>query len=82
LIEIERATARGDPGEGPAQAPPDLLDARERCARDRNKCQVDLGKGLPRHINVIGNEGAPLADLIGAGRQHEVIDGELTATLE
>jgi hypothetical protein len=34
---------------------------------------------LARRIDVIGHEGAPVADVIGSGRQHEVIDGELAS---
>ena len=81
-IVVEVAAVRGDPGEGPAHALPDLLDPLERRARDRGKCQVGLLEVLPRRIDMIGDEGAARAEVIGARRQHEVIDGELAAAPE
>jgi hypothetical protein len=36
---------------------------------------------LPRHIDMIGDERAPLAGVIGPRRQHEVIDGQLAAAI-
>ena len=72
---------RGKPWEGPAQAPLDLFDLRERCARDGHKGQVGLRKVLPRRVEVIGHEGAPLADALGAWHEHEMLDRELLAAL-
>ena len=43
---------------------------------------VGVLKVLPRRIDMIGDEGAALAYVIGTRRQHEVIDGELAAALE
>jgi hypothetical protein len=37
---------------------------------------------LPCRVNVIGDERAAAARMVRAGRQHEMIDGELTAAAE
>jgi hypothetical protein len=52
--------------------------AREIAANDRSA----FSKVLPRRIDMIGNEGAPFTDVIGARRQHEVVDSKLATTPE
>src|SRR5271166_2513931 len=37
---------------------------------------------LPRRVDVIGDERAARANMVGARRQHEMIDGELAAAAE
>jgi hypothetical protein len=37
---------------------------------------------LPRCIDVITDEGTAVADVVGSGRQHEVIDGKLAAAVK
>ena len=37
---------------------------------------------LPRGVEVVGDEGAAGADVVRAGRQHEVVDGKLAAPVE
>jgi hypothetical protein len=81
-IEVEVAVVRGDPRKGPSQNPLDLLDPLDRRARDRGKRQVGVPKVLLRSIDMIGDEGASFAHVIGPRRQHEVLDRELAAALE
>jgi hypothetical protein len=52
-------------------------------ARARSgKRQVGMLEMLPRRIDMICDEGAPFANVIGPRRQHEVIDSELAAPFE
>src|SRR5262245_8528679 len=70
---------RGDPGKGPAHTLPDPLDLVERCARDCDEGEIGMLEMLSRRVDVIGDEGAALAQPGGVRRQHEMIDGELAA---
>src|SRR5712664_3441681 len=82
IVKVEIAGDRGDPAKLPAHPLAICLELCDGPARDGDEADIVMLEMLPRAVDLIREQRAAGASLLPIGTEHEVIDDELTASVE
>src|SRR5205085_1552739 len=81
-VGVELAIGRRRPGKGPAHSPFELLQLRERRARNRPEHYVMVGQMNCNPVEAVRDRRAGRTSRRVVGAEHEVIDEELRTSSE
>jgi len=82
IVEVEVAAERRHPLEAPAHALFVSLEFRQRRSRDRQQRHVIMLEVRERAVDVIAQERTARATLLPIRTEHEMIEDQLTASVE
>src|SRR6266436_1270343 len=82
IVEVEIAGGRGDPAKLPAYPLAVGFELLHWSARDRDETDVVMLEMLARAVDLIAEQRTAGASLLPFGTEHEMIDDELTASVE